>query len=71
MIREQVTNRGNCYVYKYYKLDYEDCTRYEVDIYREHGETGERVFQTHNGSDTLKGLFRIIGQWELYYDEYM
>lgn len=69
MTREQVTSRGNCYVYKYYLMDYEDGDRYEVDIYRENGITGERIFQTNSYADSLKGLFRIIGQWEHYYKE--
>ena len=69
MIREQITNRGSCYVYKYYTMDYEDCTRYEVDIYREHTITGERIFQGNSGSNTLKGLLGIISQWESYYSD--
>lgn len=63
MIKEQVTSNGNCYIYKYYKLD----DIYYVDIYREHGITGERIFQTTSRDDSLKSLIRIIGQWENYY----
>lgn len=71
MIREQVTPKGHCYIYKYYKHTYTDCIRYEVEIYREHGVTGNSIFQTRSSSDTLKGLLRIIGQWEAYFNEHL
>ena len=64
MVREQITDNGNCYKYKYYKLD----STYYVDIYRETSQGN--IFQTSSNSDNLKRLLQIIDNWELYYQPY-
>ncbi len=66
MIREVISRKGNCYVLKYYK----DNNYYHIDIYREHGITGNRVH--FNSSYYIKNLFRlklVLNNWTIYLED--
>jgi len=65
MIREIISDKGNCRILKAYK-DY-DNGAYYLSIFREHGITGERIFETESCCDSLIELLRVAGQWERYY----